>query len=484
MPRSAKDSTVRVKGLGLLGSFVMPMTLSLALVMAAGGVVLYQSATRVAEKIHEDAIYRGLRLTAMEDNYEQSEKEMHVSTVVPGGASVAVVYGPGTAGSEGSGAAESGARKSSSRMAGSGTLYEWKERDVEKGEEPRSRRLLVPGDIGEVGTQLLGLIVAFAILTVLVGAAVAAWVASRVTSPIQDIIQDVRQIARGDLKHRTRVRGPGEVEVLARALDRMSVDLEDAQESEIELSVREREMELAGEVREALLPLSTPELPGYDIASAHLSSLRSGGDFYEFIERDDGRMGLLVCDVSGQGVPAALVGATARAYLRTGLSDEADVEEVLGGINRFLRNDVRRGMFVTALFCSIDVERQTASIACAGHKVPLVRYSAADKKLRLVHPEGIALGLDPGPVFERTLKLQEIPLEPGDRLLLCNSGPLRVASEGGEELGEKRFFRSVLRHAEKDSIAFVRGIRKDLETFAGGKDFPADIALITLSRDA
>ena len=251
----------------------------------------------------------------------------------------------------------------------------------------------------------------------------------------------------------------------------------------MELSVREREMELAGEVREALMPLATPELPNYDVGSAHLSSPRLGGDFFEFIERDDGRMGFLVCDVSGQGVPAALVGATARAYLRTGLSDEADVEEVLSGINRFLRNDVRRGMFVTALFCLVDRERGVASVACAGHKVPLVRYSAADQKLRLVHPEGIAMGLDPGPVFDRTLKLQEVPIEPGDRLLLCNSGPLKIANGEGEELGEKRFFRLVLKHAQQDSRDFIRGLRKDLEGFAGGEDLPGDVALVTLSRE-
>ncbi|MFT5688938.1 MAG: sigma-B regulation protein RsbU (phosphoserine phosphatase), partial [Planctomycetota bacterium] len=287
----------------------------------------------------------------------------------------------------------------------------------------------------------------------------------------------------GDLSHRTEETGGGEVELLARSIDRMTSDLEGAQEAELQLSMREREMEVAGGVREALLPMTTPLLEGYDIGGTHISAPDGiGGDFHDFIELPDGRVGLLVCDVSGQGVPAALVGATARSYLRTELARGGDPVKAFQLVNKWLSDDVRRGMYVTALYALVDGREGVASVLCAGHKVPLMRYTAEDSKLRVVHPEGIALGFDRGPVFDRRLEQQHVPLLPGDRLLLANSAPLRIENEEGVELGEKGFFQRVLLHSKEDTAVFLRSLKRDLATYAAEGSVPFDVSLVTLSR--
>ncbi|MFT7542828.1 MAG: sigma-B regulation protein RsbU (phosphoserine phosphatase), partial [Gammaproteobacteria bacterium] len=264
---------------------------------------------------------------------------------------------------------------------------------------------------------------------------------------------------------------------------RMTSDLEGAQEAELQLSMREREMEVAGGVREALLPMTTPLLEGYDIGGTHISAPDGiGGDFHDFIELPDGRVGLLVCDVSGQGVPAALVGATARSYLRTELARGGDPVKAFQLVNKWLSDDVRRGMYVTALYALVDGREGVASVLCAGHKVPLMRYTAEDSKLRVVHPEGIALGFDRGPVFDRRLEQQHVPLLPGDRLLLANSAPLRIENEEGVELGEKGFFQRVLLHSKEDTAVFLRSLKRDLATYAAEGSVPFDVSLVTLSR--
>jgi serine phosphatase RsbU (regulator of sigma subunit) len=152
--------------------------------------------------------------------------------------------------------------------------------------------------------------------------------------------------------------------------------------------------------------------------------------------------------------------------------------------NAELARDVRRGMYVTAMYVLVDPKEGTAIVACAGHKMPLIRYAATDKKIRLIQPEGIALGLDKGTVFEQTLKITKMPIDPGDRIVIANTGPVGVKNEAGEELGEKAFYRHVLQHAGMPTEAMLEAVRTDLQTFAGKESFPSDISIVSLRRMA
>ena len=157
-------------------------------------------------------------------------------------------------------------------------------------------------------------------------------------------------------------------------------------------------------------------------------------------------------------------------------------ETALARVNAWLGDDVKKGVYVTALYALVDPAGGRAAVVCAGHKVPLLRYAADDGTLRTIQPDGIALGLDRGPVFERRLEVVEIPLDVGDRLFLCNSGPLLLQSPDGRELGEKAFFGRILKHSQLESLAFLKALRRDLEQFAGEDGLPHDISLVTISR--
>lgn len=364
---------------------------------------------------------------------------------------------------------------------------------AEGGDEPRDGiliqydergNLLAPADLtGGQADSLFGLILLATAMVLLVGAGVAFKVAMGVTKPIEQLVDDVRTISRGNLQHRTRVKGGGEVYHLARQIDRMAQSLEEAQDAEVELGVREREREVAREVREALLPETCPEVPGYEIGDLHVDAAEPGGDFHDFIEVG-GRVILLVCEVSGKGVPGALVGATARAYLRNELARGEDLLTTLKKINREIARDVRRGMYVTAMCVSLDPQAGVAEVICAGHKLPLIRFDAEGGQVRLIQPEGIALGFDKGPVFDHRVELARVPVEPGDRLVLANTGPVQVVDTEGNEFGEKAFYRVVARNAKRSPESMLNGILTALETHAGDAEFPVDISLAILARDA
>lgn len=453
MARAARDD-LRVSSTKLSVRFVLWNTAALSVVMLIAAFALYRGVTQIAQNQRIDTISRAVRLTHDFPPVEQAQSTAlrHEET--------GVERFPITLGAA---------------KRDTGTLYRYRGSPAEE-----EVRLLVP-EQADLGASMRGLIAGILIAVVLVGALVALWVATQVARPIQQLVEDVRQISKGDLGHRTRAVGTGEVELLARSIDRMTRDLESAQEAHEELLVREHELDLAAGVREALLPLTTPGLAGYDLGAVRLSSASLGGDFHDFVERPDGRVGLLVCDVSGQGVPAALVGATARSYLRSELERSDDVRAAFQRVNRWLAADVRRGMFVTALYALIEPDAARARVVCAGHKLPLLRYAAGDATLRVVQPDGIALGFDKGPVFDRRLQVADVPLEPGDRLLLANSAPVALKNAAGRELGEKAFYGRVQKHAPLSTAQFLEALRGDLEQFAGGKPH-ADISLVSLAR--
>jgi len=348
----------------------------------------------------------------------------------------------------------------------------------------RNVAILTPKRIAEDDPvqTLYALFFALTGVALFVTAGVAFLVAGRVSRPIQGLVDDVRMIANGNLSHRCRSRGGGEVGLLAGAIDRMTASLREAQDAEVELSVREREREVAMEVQEALRSAGVDAPEGYVAAAEHVGSDEPGGDFFTSVQMADGRTVYLVCDVSGTGVPGALVGAMTRAYLKSGLADGTSLEDTLRHVNKTLAKEIRRGMYVTALAAALEPASGELEIASAGHKIPLIHFSAADGKLRSVSPDGIALGFDKGPVFDRSITTKRIELGSGDRILMAGTGAVKVVSDDGDELGEKRLYKLFGRNADDAPEDALDGLLTAMEAFAGETPFPVDVTAIVLGR--
>ena len=366
-----------------------------------------------------------------------------------------------------------------------GILYRQPRRDPE-GRMIGRADILIPEESFEV-LQADMLLLLFCITVVLIAvASIVAWlVGKRVTAPLTQIVSDIDIISKGDLDHKTRVHGGGETGMLAQAVDRMAAGLKAARQTELELQKRQHDLAVASEVRQSLLPEKIAQAAGYEIAGSHKASQDVGGDYYDVvpIEGSD-RVALLVAEVAGKGISAALVMTMARAYLRAELQRHPSPYDALAAANRSLSRDMRRGMYVTALCVLLDPQAGKAQVVSAGHKVPLVHWTAAEGSLRVVTPPGIALGFDPGPVFERTLKEAAVTMAPGDRLVLSTSAPLAAKNRAGEELGERGFYALLKHEASKNSEAFLNRVLYGLEKFQGGAPMPGDIAIATARRTA
>jgi serine phosphatase RsbU (regulator of sigma subunit)/anti-sigma regulatory factor (Ser/Thr protein kinase) len=188
------------------------------------------------------------------------------------------------------------------------------------------------------------------------------------------------------------------------------------QEAEVRARARiDQELRVAQLIQQQFLPKTLPDLPGWQIAAFYRAAAEIGGDFYDFIDLPDGKIGLVVGDVTGHGVPAALVMATTRSVLRSEAPRLVAPSAVLARVNDYLHTDIPENMFVTCLYAVLDPTTGAMRFANAGHDLPFVRRGDRVEELRAT---GMPLGAMPGMRYEE----KEALLEPGDVLLLHSDG--------------------------------------------------------------
>jgi len=190
----------------------------------------------------------------------------------------------------------------------------------------------------------------------------------------------------------------------------------------------ESELEIAREIQSSILPRSTPELRGLHINAAYRPMTAVAGDFYEFVAVDQNRIGFLVADVSGHGVPAALIAAMVKVAMQSVVPSAHDPREVLRGLKRILSGQLQ-DQFVSAAYLWLDMEHRNALYSAAGHP-PLLRWRGGN--LERIESNGLLLGL----TAESEYPLRELPLKSGDRFLLYTDGVVEPENVAGDFFGD------------------------------------------------
>lgn len=243
----------------------------------------------------------------------------------------------------------------------------------------------------------------------------------------------------------------------------------------------EHELAIAADIQENLMPRRIPQIPGYEVMAYYKPSQLVGGDYYDFIDLQDARTGFLVADVSGKGVPGALVMVQTRAYIRASSGRYSTPKELATRINALLNRDIPRGMFVTMFYIQLDPGTSLMTCLSAGHN-PMVLWRSATQSCHIVNPNGIALGIDKGPIFERTVTEQAVRLNPGDRVVLYTDGLVEAMDADDQEYSSMRFYRNVARHAQRESAEFLSLIVKDVQDFVGEREPSDDLTVVTIRR--
>lgn len=252
----------------------------------------------------------------------------------------------------------------------------------------------------------------------------------------------------------------------------------DEELNEVERKMLDHELAIAEELQANLLPRKVPQLPGYDVSAYYRPSREVGGDYYDFIEIDADHLGILVADVSGKGIPGSIVMTETRALVKSEAVRTLSPAETLSRVNRVLYHDIKRGMFVTVFYMILQLQKGILSAVSAGHN-PMVLWRKASNTCHLVNPNGLALGIDKGPLFEKTLKEQKIQLFKGDRFVLYTDGVIESMNKNSEQFGQNRFYLRCKQLADKSSSEFLSLLVSEVEAHQGEAPQHDDITIVT-----
>jgi phosphoserine phosphatase RsbU/P len=239
----------------------------------------------------------------------------------------------------------------------------------------------------------------------------------------------------------------------------------------------QKELETARLIQQSILPETMPQIDGLDIAARYVPMASVAGDFYDFIAADSKHVGIFIADVSGHGMPAALIASMLKIALAAQSAHADDPARVLQGLNETLCGKFQHH-YVTAAYAFVDMEKRTLSYAGAGHP-PLLLWGAASPGVREVTENGLFLGK-----FDfATYSSVEAPLAPGDRCLFYTDGIPETNNPEDVEFGSERF-RSFL-EAEKSGSAnqLADRLLAELDRWSArgeGEDINDDITMVTL----
>lgn len=246
-------------------------------------------------------------------------------------------------------------------------------------------------------------------------------------------------------------------------------------------SLLDTELRTASEFQRILLPSTSPSFGTFEIAGVNYPAKVVSGDYFDYVEVDEDRLGVAIADVSGKGVPASLIMATCRSVLRAVAPGGVSPAEVLKVVNSQIFPDIREDMFITMAYLILNKTRDGVILSRAGHNPPFV-WRKATGKVEAIEPIGMALGIDSGGVFERVINDYQFDFGDGDVLLLYTDGVDEAYNPGGDEFGVERIRECLAEYHDHTAEGLIARLSDDLNEFVGSQDQSDDITLIAIKK--
>lgn len=325
------------------------------------------------------------------------------------------------------------------------------------------------GDRIEKQMRATGLILLIALGVIF---AISFLLSSSMTRRLKVLADQAKRLSKGDFETRSGVSGSDEIGELGRVLDSTGPALSER--------VRIKEaLDVAMQVQQSLLPDAPPTFAGFDIAARSDYCDETGGDFYDFVERKgfgSDTLFTVVGDVSGHGIPAALLMSSARAYLRSRAAQPGPAHELVEHVNSQLSRDTfGTGQFVTMILLELNAESREVHWVRAGHDPALLFEPGTGETTELIGP-GVSLGVAEDLEYET----RHVVLTAGQIVIVGTDGIWEMRSPAGEMYGKERFREAIARHAHKDAQVMVDAIFDELYAFLGKEPQEDDITLLVI----
>jgi len=350
-------------------------------------------------------------------------------------------------------------------------------------EETKQRIATATANIrGEINRSIEGISSSFITIMaamLLIVAAISFLLSRMITNPILALMRGAKAIGRVEMEHTVEVKTGDELEVLADSFNKMAQDLkwhmEDLKCTTAEKERLQKELEIARGIQLRLLPQHPPYIEGMDLVANNIPAQEIGGDFYDFIPVSLDSWGLVIADVSGKGMPAAIFMGLSRTIVRASTTDNPSAAAAIKQANELICRDSTSGMFVTLFYAILNTKERKLRYVNAGHNPPLIFKNGSGEVVSL-KTRGIALGV----VHFIDLQEGETTLAPGDLVVFYTDGITEAINDQAEAFGEKRLIETVSSQRHRSAQEIIRRVEEEVMSFAGGQPQFDDITMMVL----
>lgn len=334
-------------------------------------------------------------------------------------------------------------------------------------------KLMLEAPQGEVIQSLLAMTAFLLIVTLAIAIVLSRLFATGIITPVSRMEAAMASVSAGNFSTTVKVNSNDELGVLADHFNQMTKGLEERYRMQ-------QSLDLAKEVQQNLLPKQDPVVRGLDIAGRSIYCDETGGDYFDYLEYSETgreRFGIVVGDVSGHGIPSALLMATARAFIRQRAALAGSIAEVVSDINKQLSRDVEdTGGFMTLFYLLIDISNRRLHWVRAGHD-PAVLYDPAQDRFEDLHGQGIALGIDES---WRYSEYEHVNLKNGQVILLSTDGIWEAQNPQSKMFGKTAMYDIIRENAGASARDILNAVISGLNHFKQGTQAQDDETLVVI----
>jgi sigma-B regulation protein RsbU (phosphoserine phosphatase) len=249
-------------------------------------------------------------------------------------------------------------------------------------------------------------------------------------------------------------------------------------EEQMERERLEREQQVASEIQQRFLPAAAPQIEGWELQGISFPCYEIGGDYYDFIQREDGRLIVALGDVSGKGTAAALLMSSLHAAIHAQTDTHDSIAATIGAVNRYLVESIPPNRFVTLFYAELDPKKGSLTFLNAGHNPPLIVHAGGT--MEQLAAGGLPLGI----MSEAEFREGRTQLRPGDVLVIYSDGVSEAVNPNGEEFGPTRLYEVVARNLDASASGIRDRIESAVTKFCQGTPAADDITLVIVKRNA
>ncbi len=252
-------------------------------------------------------------------------------------------------------------------------------------------------------------------------------------------------------------------------------DITERRKMEQKLERTRTELHIAADIQKSFIPKKTPDIPEFEIEATSIPAMEVGGDFYDFIVQPDGKYGIVIADVAGKSIPAAIFMALSRTIIRANATNQSKVSKVARNANKMIASDAPTGMFVTLIYGVLDGETLSLHYANAGHPPPLL-FRSASCTIEEEAPMGIVMGI----IDDAQYKESRIKFSSGDMAIFYTDGITEAMNNQGELYGVERLMEVIKENCLLETKEILNNILADISKFSQNTEQHDDITLMII----